>query len=63
MLVTDGNGVPIGFHLDSASPAEVKLAEQTLQTVRVKSSNGQDNRTVQFYSLYNGDEIEAAPVL
>jgi transposase len=41
MLVTDGNGVPIGFHLDSASPAEVKLAEQTLQTVRVKSRNGQ----------------------
>jgi transposase len=41
MLVTDGNGIPIGFHLDSASPAEVKLADQTLKTVRVKSRAGQ----------------------
>ena len=41
MLVADGNGLPIGFHLESASPAEVKLAEQTLQTVRVRSREGQ----------------------
>jgi transposase len=41
MLVADGNGVPIGFHLDSASPSEVKLADQTLQSVQVKSRNGQ----------------------
>jgi transposase len=41
MLVTDGNGLPIGFHLDSASPAEVKLAQQTLETVHVKARCGQ----------------------
>lgn len=41
MLVADGNGIPIGFRLDSASPAEVKLATPTLQTVRVRSRNGQ----------------------
>ncbi len=41
MLVVDGNGVPIGFHLDSANPAEVKLAEQTLHSVRVKSRHRQ----------------------
>ncbi len=41
MLVADGNGLPIGFHLESASPAEVKLAEGTLQTVRVRSRNAQ----------------------
>ena len=41
MLVADGNGVAIGFHLDSASPAEVRLAGQTLQSVRVRSRNGQ----------------------
>lgn len=41
MLVVDGNGLPIGFHVDSASPAEVKLADQTLQSVRVKSRKGQ----------------------
>ena len=41
MLVVDGNGIPIGFHLDSAAPAEVKLADRTLQTVCVRSRRGQ----------------------
>ncbi|HXG47810.1 MAG TPA: IS5 family transposase [Methylomirabilota bacterium] len=35
MVVADGQGVPLGNHLDSASPAEVKLAERTLAQVRV----------------------------
>jgi transposase len=35
MLVVDGNGLPLGFHLDGANVAEVKLAEQTLDTIRV----------------------------
>ncbi len=35
MLVTDGNGFPIGFLLANASRHEVKLAVETLQTVRV----------------------------
>src|SRR5260221_479802 len=35
MLVIDGNGLPLGFHLDSATTAEVKLAEQTLETIKV----------------------------
>ncbi|MDF2439564.1 MAG: hypothetical protein JWN98_548 [Abditibacteriota bacterium] len=43
MLIVDGNDLPIGFHLDSASPAAVKLAPQTLHRVRVKSRNGQFN--------------------
>src|SRR5215471_11914398 len=30
MLVVDANGLPLGFHLDSASAAQVKLAEQAL---------------------------------
>lgn len=41
MLVADGNGVPIGFHLESASPAEVKLAQTALQTISIKSNKGQ----------------------
>jgi hypothetical protein len=41
MLVTDGNGIPIGFHLESASPAEVKLANLTLETVRVRTCKRQ----------------------
>ena len=35
MVVVDGEGVPLGNHLGSASPAEVKLAETTLATIRV----------------------------
>ena len=36
MVVADGNGLPIGLHVDSAQPHELKLADQTLATVRVK---------------------------
>ena len=35
MLVTDGNGLPIGFCLASANHHEIKLAAPTLQSVRV----------------------------
>jgi transposase len=40
MLVVDGNGLPLGFHLDSANKAEVKLAEQTLDTIHVARLRG-----------------------
>ena len=40
MLVVDGNGLPLGFHLDSATKAEVKLAEQTLDTIHVVRPRG-----------------------
>jgi transposase len=35
MLVVDARGLPIGLHVDSASPAEISLAETTLSTIRV----------------------------
>ena len=35
MLVVDGQGIPLGSHLASASPAEVKLAEAALESIRV----------------------------
>ena len=35
MVVVDGQGIPIGSTLASASPAEVTLAEETLETVNV----------------------------
>jgi transposase len=35
MVVADGQGVPLGELLDSASPAEVKLLEKTLAQVAV----------------------------
>jgi transposase len=40
MVVIDGNGLPSGFHLDSANCAEVKLAEQTLDTIQVARTRG-----------------------
>jgi len=35
MLVTDGEGLPIGLLVESAQKSEVRLAEPTLATVRV----------------------------
>ena len=35
MVVVDGQGVPLGVHLDSASPNEVTLIETTLEQVAV----------------------------
>ena len=35
MVVVDGQGIPLGCILASASPAEVKLAEDTLDAVNV----------------------------
>ncbi|MDP9099166.1 MAG: transposase [Verrucomicrobiota bacterium] len=35
MVVADGQGVPLGVHLDSASPNEVTLIEKTLSRVAV----------------------------
>jgi transposase len=43
MLVVDGNGLPLGFHLDGANRAEVRLAEQTLDTIRVARPHGCPN--------------------
>ena len=38
MVVVDGQGIPLGSTLASASPAEVKLAEETLDAVKVPRS-------------------------
>jgi hypothetical protein len=40
MTVVDGNGLPIGLHLDSAQPHEITLAETTLNTIRVPNNAG-----------------------
>lgn len=44
MFVVDGNGLPLGFHLDSAGCAEVRLAEQTLDTIMVTRPRGRPRR-------------------
>ena len=35
MVVASGEGVPLGIHLDSAAPAEVKLIGQALDNISV----------------------------
>jgi len=40
MLVTEGAGLPVGLHLDSAQKGEVTLAKTTLETVRVQPLRG-----------------------
>jgi transposase len=40
MVVTDGHGLPIGLHVDSAQPHESRLADATLATVRVPQPRG-----------------------
>src|SRR5260370_10132451 len=44
MLIVDGNGLPLGFHLDTAASAEVRLAEQTLDTISVARPRGRPRR-------------------
>ncbi len=38
MVLVDGQGLPLGVRLESASPAEVTLAEATLAAVRVPAA-------------------------
>ena len=40
MVLGDGQGVPLGVRLESASPAEVTLADATLKEVRVPRPKG-----------------------
>jgi len=40
MVLVDGQGIPLGVRLESASPHEVKLAEATLAQVRVPRGQG-----------------------
>jgi hypothetical protein len=35
MVLIDGQGTPLGIHVEAASPAEVKLLEQTLVNGRI----------------------------
>jgi transposase len=45
MVVVDGQGIPLGSTLASASPAEVKLAEATLESIKVpRKSRGRPKR-------------------
>ena len=44
MLVADGHGTPLGCHLGSATPAEVKLVERTLDRGGRQAPEGMGRR-------------------
>jgi len=60
MVLVDGQGLPLGVRLESASPAEVTLAEATLQEVRVPRPKGrprQKPRRVIADAGYDSDPL------
>jgi transposase len=59
MLVVDGNGLPLGFHLDSANRAEVRLAERTLDTIRVMRPRGRPRRRPEMLVADRGYDSSA----
>jgi transposase len=59
MLVVDGTEIPIGFHLASANTAEVKLAEQTLETIHVARPRGRPKRRPQTLVADRGYDSSA----
>lgn len=46
MLLVDGRGTPIGLHIDSASPAEVKLLEATLDSLDIPGKKVRPERLI-----------------
>jgi transposase len=44
MVLADGKGTPLGILVEAASPAEVKLLERTLDSVRMKRRRGNRRR-------------------
>ena len=48
MVLADGKGTPLAVHLDSATPAEVTLIEQTLTTVFIpRNRKGRYRKKIQ----------------
>jgi transposase len=48
MVVVDGEGVPLGGQVTTASTAEVKLAQPTLDTIGVADAQGQPQRPLRL---------------
>src|SRR5262249_19212878 len=59
MLVVEGNGLPLGFHLASAACAEVRLAAATLDTISVTRPRGWPRQRPDKLVADRGDESSA----
>ena len=46
MVLADGQGTPLGVHVEAASPAEVKLLEPTLEHLDQVGLDGQPERLI-----------------
>ena len=57
MVLADGEGVPLGVRLESASPSEVTLAEATLAEVRPKGRPRQKPERVIADRGYDSDPL------
>jgi len=64
MVLVDGRGTPLGLHVDSASPSEMKLALPTIKTIKVTGGKpeqligdrGYDSNTVRTDLVKEGIE-------
>ena len=62
MVLVDGQGTPLGVHVDSASPSEMKLALPTIKTIKVAGGKpeqligdrGYDSNTVRSDLIKKG---------
>ena len=46
MLIVDARGTPIGLHIESASPSEVKLLEATLDSLNIPGKEVNPQRLI-----------------
>jgi len=56
MVVVDGQGIPVGGTLASASPAEVKLIEGTLEQIKVPRK-GRDRPKKTYETVDSGQSL------
>lgn len=73
MVLVDGQGIPLGALLASASPAEVNLLEPTLEKVRLPSPDGERGKHHSSKAaeplprirraLAHADQVSATPLL
>jgi len=60
MLVVDGNGIPLALFISRASRAEVRLAQETLDRVRVPRKSGRPRKRPERLvadKAYDSDEL------
>ncbi len=60
MVVVDGQGIPLGGAITSASPAEVRLAEETLETIKVPRQGRSRPKRLIGDKAYDSDKLRGS---